>query len=515
MYGPSDAESIATMHAALERGVTLLDTGEFYGMGQNALLIRRALEGRRHQAQLSVKFGALRGPDGSWGGFDARPAAMKNFLAHSLTPLGTDYVDVYRPARLDPSVPIEETVGAIARMVEARRRAGHRPLRSGCGHHSPRPRDAPHRRSPDRVLARDARSRGAHLPGARGAGHRRDRLRQRARLSFARVPEARLARDATRAHLTAGARARVEGACPGWAQRLATGVAKKKKSIARTDPSEALENLERPQMRWKVIAQVVGAYAIIWLLGAMLEPYISFWGLVVAGVLTLVGIGFGIYVWRLTRKSAAIVDILKGATDAQGRADAIEKLAKRSDDALSNLARAQLVAQKDPGEAVRILESIDLAKAPAVVQDDVRSNLGLMYLVQNRTKEARALADEIRLDRQPQAKAKAMYAAVISEAFSRTGKAEEAMKLLETYDPKDPAYVEVRPVLLRAQVFTYFALKKRGLAQKAMENLAEADTNMVASLTQKGVRPEIVSLARGTLGRMGVLPRQTTRQRGR
>jgi len=292
-------------------------------------------------------------------------------------------------------------------------------------------------------------------------------------------------------------------------------VAKKKKSLPKNDPSEALEKLERPQMRWKVIAQVVGAFAIIWLLGAMLQPYISYWGLVVAGVLTLIGIGFGIYVWRLTRKSAAIVDILKGATDAEGRAQAIEKLAERGDDALSNLARAQLVAQKAPAEAVRILEGIDLAKAPAVVQDDVRSNLGLMYLVQNRAKDARALADEIRLDRQPQPKAKAMYAAVIAEAFSRTGKADEALKLLDTYDAADPAYAEVRAVMLRAQVFTYFAVKKRGLAQKAMDGLAAADVNMVASLTQKGIRPEIAKMARGALGRVGALPRQKIRQRGR
>ena len=119
-YGPSDeTESIATIHAALERGVTLLDTGDFYGMGHNEMLIGRALRGRRHQALLSVKFGALRGPDNSWLGVDARPAAVKNFLAHSLTRLGVDYVDIYRPARLDPKVPIEDTVGAIAELVKA------------------------------------------------------------------------------------------------------------------------------------------------------------------------------------------------------------------------------------------------------------------------------------------------------------------------------------------------------------------------------------------------------------
>jgi aryl-alcohol dehydrogenase-like predicted oxidoreductase len=120
MYGNADeAESIATLHAALERGVNLIDTGDFYGVGHNELLIARALEGKRDQALLSVKFGALRSPDGGWTGFDARPASIKNFLAHSLTRLRTDHVDIYRPARLDPMVPIEDTIGAIADMVKA------------------------------------------------------------------------------------------------------------------------------------------------------------------------------------------------------------------------------------------------------------------------------------------------------------------------------------------------------------------------------------------------------------
>src|SRR3954447_18723024 len=120
MYGPSDeAESIATIHAALYHAVNLLDTGDFYGMGHNEMLIGRALRDRRDRALLSVKFGAQRGPDGSWLGFDARPAAVKNFLAYSLTRLGTDHIDIYRPARLDPAVPIEETVGAIKEMIDA------------------------------------------------------------------------------------------------------------------------------------------------------------------------------------------------------------------------------------------------------------------------------------------------------------------------------------------------------------------------------------------------------------
>ncbi|RXF68758.1 aldo/keto reductase [Hansschlegelia zhihuaiae] len=121
MYGPSDrAESIATIHAALDAGVDLIDTGDFYGMGHNELLIAEALKGRpRDDYKLSVKFGALRGPDRSWLGFDGRPEAVKTFLAYSLNRLGVDHIDVYRPARLDPDVPIEETVGAIADMVKA------------------------------------------------------------------------------------------------------------------------------------------------------------------------------------------------------------------------------------------------------------------------------------------------------------------------------------------------------------------------------------------------------------
>jgi aryl-alcohol dehydrogenase-like predicted oxidoreductase len=121
LYGPADeAESIATLHAALDAGVTLLDTGDFYGMGHNEMLLREGLRGRdRDQVVLSVKFGALRAPDGSWGGVDTRPVAIKNFLAYSLKRLGTDYIDIYRPARFDPRVPIEETVGAMAELVEA------------------------------------------------------------------------------------------------------------------------------------------------------------------------------------------------------------------------------------------------------------------------------------------------------------------------------------------------------------------------------------------------------------
>ncbi|MDX2238853.1 MAG: aldo/keto reductase [Hyphomonadaceae bacterium] len=120
-YGPADeAAALATIDAALDAGVTLLDTGDFYGMGHNEMLVGRALKGaKRDKAVLSVKFGAQRDPSGAFIGFDGRPSAVKTACAYSLKRLGVDHIDIYRPARLDPSVPIEETAGAVADLIQA------------------------------------------------------------------------------------------------------------------------------------------------------------------------------------------------------------------------------------------------------------------------------------------------------------------------------------------------------------------------------------------------------------
>jgi pyridoxine 4-dehydrogenase len=120
-YGPADRnESIATIHAALDAGIFYLDTGDFYGSGHNEMLIGEAIKDRkREDIFIAVKFGGMRAPDGSFLGFDARPAAVKNSLSYTLKRLGTDYIDLYQPSRLDPTVPVEETIGAIAEMVRA------------------------------------------------------------------------------------------------------------------------------------------------------------------------------------------------------------------------------------------------------------------------------------------------------------------------------------------------------------------------------------------------------------
>ncbi len=125
-----------------------------------------------------MKFGALRSPDGGWIGIDTRPAAVKNFLAYSLTRLGVDHIDIYRPARLDPAVPIEDTIGAIADLVKAGYVRAHRAVGGRAGDDPARARGPPDRRSADRVLAHQPRARGEDLPRARRARHRRHRLRR-------------------------------------------------------------------------------------------------------------------------------------------------------------------------------------------------------------------------------------------------------------------------------------------------------------------------------------------------
>ena len=278
---------------------------------------------------------------------------------------------------------------------------------------------------------------------------------------------------------------------------------------ARKDPAEVLAKLETPQVRWRLLGLIAVALVVLWGLASGLVPYIGYWGLVGMGAVTLGLAGFGIYAWRLTRRSRAIVDILKGATDEAGREAALEKLSAAKDsDAMAKLAQAQLVSQQDPAEAIRILEAVELEKAPGVVQDDVRANLALLYLMNGRPRDARPLADEIRLDRQPQAKGKALYAAVTAETFARTGKGEEARKLLETFDPTDPEFGEVAALLYRAQVYTFMSAKKRGLAKQAMQHLAGIDPNMVAAFALKGAKPELQKMARQVVQAAGVMPRQ-------
>ncbi len=291
-------------------------------------------------------------------------------------------------------------------------------------------------------------------------------------------------------------------------------LAKPKKIPSRPEGASAAATVEQPAFRWKVIAQILGAFAILWVVAFMTTPYIGYWGVGVVALLTALALGFGIYAFTLTRKTQAIASILQGATDAEGRKAALEKLeAGDSKDALNGLARAQILAQENPAEAIATLEKIDLAKAPGPTQDEVRSMLALLYLVQNRPRDARPVAELIRLDRQPSPKAKAMCAAVMAESFARTGKSDEAKRLLETYSGDDAAYGEMRPMLLRAQVYTFMSTKNRGLARKSMDKLVAIDPNHIAPFVDRSASPDLQKMAMESLSAAGYQARPKTQMK--
>lgn len=295
----------------------------------------------------------------------------------------------------------------------------------------------------------------------------------------------------------------------------------KKKEFGKLDPAEAVSQIEQPSMNWRVIGIFVVALIVIWVIAGMLTPSLGYWGVGAAGMITVAALGFFLYVLRLSSKSKDIARILQTATDKEGREAALEELRSRQakagkkKDVLNLIAQAQLVAQESPNDAVKVLEAVDLKKAPALVHDDVRANLAMLYLRVGRTKDARALADEIKLDRQPQASAKAMYAAVVAEAFARTGKRDEALKLIEMYDPMDKAFKQVRPALLRSRVYVYLAAKKKGRVKETMEQLLEIDPNLLGEFVQRGSRPELSRIAKQVLSGAGALPKQKIRMERR
>jgi len=284
-------------------------------------------------------------------------------------------------------------------------------------------------------------------------------------------------------------------------------VAKPKRARLSTDLSEAIARQETPTIKAKPVLQILAGLAVLWVTGFITVPFIGYWGVGVVGVLTLVAAGFGIYIWRMTSRSRAILDIMKGATDEPGRQRALEALSDQGGDVMKALAKAQLLAQTDAQAAQDTLEAIDLKKAPAVLQDDVRAQLAMLYLRNNRVREARALAENIRLDRRPDAKTKALYAALMAEAYARTGSPDEGRKLLETYSVEDNREDEVQVMLLRAQVFTFAALKKRGLAKRAIDRLAAIEPNLLGSFLVKGTSPELAKLARQALAEVGAGPK--------
>lgn len=287
-------------------------------------------------------------------------------------------------------------------------------------------------------------------------------------------------------------------------------------------PSESAQrpsaaSFDTPQIKWNVIAQIAAVVVVVWIFSFLLVPYVGYWGVGVVAVLTIVLIGFGVYVWNLMRRQTRLADILREATtDEAGRKAALEKLAAAGDsDAMNAMARAQLVARDDPREAIAILEGIAIHKADAVIQDDIRSNLGYLYLATNRIKDARAIADQIKPDAGPTAKQKAMYTAVVAEAKARTGEPQEAKKLLDALTVDANEVAELMPMLDRARVFTYLGTKNRGLARKAMQGLVAVDPNLLAPFlmtkAQTAADVDMQKMAREVLGEANFQTKQKTK----
>ena len=187
-YGTADeGEAIATIQRALELGITFLDTADMYGPFTNEKLVGRAIAGRRDEVVLATKFGNQRGEDGSFLGVNGKPDYVRSACDASLARLGVDHIDLYYQHRVDQTVPIEETVGAMKELVE-QGKVRHLGLSEAvAGDDPPGARRAPDHGAADGVLAVDARSRGR---GAADRARARHRLR-RLLAARARVPVGR------------------------------------------------------------------------------------------------------------------------------------------------------------------------------------------------------------------------------------------------------------------------------------------------------------------------------------
>ncbi len=266
-----------------------------------------------------------------------------------------------------------------------------------------------------------------------------------------------------------------------------------------------------PKLDAKTLGLRVGIpLAVGWVIALFARHWIAY---AIMGVLTAAAIGLVWFALSFTRKSQRVQSIVSEAKTKEERHAAIEKIDQefKKGDAAGTFAKAQLQMQEDPEAALRTLETIDLQKVMAPVADEARAQRAMLHLLLGQTQKARALVDAIDLSRHNDPKAKATLAAVICEAWARTGQAKRAVEILDLFDANDEKLADVRPGLLRAQVFAYGALDDIKRARTAMHQLAKADPRIVAGFAQKGVHPLIVKEAKKILERAGMIPKQTVR----
>lgn len=281
------------------------------------------------------------------------------------------------------------------------------------------------------------------------------------------------------------------------------------------EPSVAMTRPSPPALPIKTLATRLGLpVAGVWLVAIFVH---NKWVYGVAIALTLAALGLVAWIWNFASKSKKVANIVGEAKTKEERQEAIEKIDKefKKGDAAATFAKAQLLMHENPRQALEVLETIDLAKVVPAVADEARAQRAMIHLLLAETGPARKLVDPIDMQRHNDSKSKATIAAVIAEAWARTGQAKKALELLAMFDLNDPALAELKPGILRAQVFAFGAVDDLKQARSAMHQLAKVDPRIVAGFAAKGVHPLLVKEARKILERAGALPRIPVRNPSR
>jgi hypothetical protein len=283
---------------------------------------------------------------------------------------------------------------------------------------------------------------------------------------------------------------------------------KELRELSRPDPNAA----PKPPVDLKKIGVRVGLLvAVVWAIAIAVRHWIGF---AVAGALTLVIAGAAFWLLRTMKKSEALGALLRGADTEEGRKSALAQLEGMKGDSQALLARAQLEMQEDPKKALATLESADLGKMMVPMADQFRAMRAMIHLTLGETAEARALSDELDLGKQQDAKSRAMFATVASEAWARTGQGKKAVETLELFNPDDPEFAEMKTQMWRARAFAYAGANDMKGAGRALRKLAEMNPHLLGMfIGTKKIHPLLEREAKQIVMKMGAAPRRMVRQR--
>jgi tetratricopeptide (TPR) repeat protein len=297
--------------------------------------------------------------------------------------------------------------------------------------------------------------------------------------------------------------------------------AKKKKKKSPTEMQRELRELAKgdpnapvkPPVDLKKIFLRIGLIvAGMWAIAIWIHHWIAF---AVVGTLTAVVAGVSVWAIRYLRKSEALGSLLRGADTQEGRKAALQQLEAgfKKNDTQAVLARARIEMDEDPRKALATLESVNLEKVMGPIADQVRAMRAMIHLTLGETSQGRALADHLDLGKQQDAKTRAAFATIASEAWARTGQAKKAIETLELFNPEDPEFAELRLQMWRARAFAYAGANDMKGASRALKKLAEISPQILSGFMGKKVHPLLEREAKQMLMRSGAVPRKMVRQR--